>query len=218
MVGFAKPQPTLHGTVMNDTTTQPDAAPRPRITSPVLNVIAHVATPLTVYVSLIIFFQGHNQPGGGFIAGVQAAAAGVVALMAWGLNSPTRFSWWYVPAMALGVLPAAGPSAAIQTLLVGSLFRLCVGDITVARFPWWRMSVVGLFIALLTGAAPLLAGLILQSDSKDYAFMNHTVWHLHYPIWGEDHLPSAGFFDTGVYLIVFGTLMTVFVELGKEDR
>ena len=32
------------------------------------------------------------------------------------------------------------------------------------------------------------------------------------------HLPTATFFDLGVYLIVLGTLMTIFVELGLEER
>jgi multicomponent Na+:H+ antiporter subunit B len=35
---------------------------------------------------------------------------------------------------------------------------------------------------------------------------------------GLYELPTATFFDLGVYLIVLGTLMTVFVELAQEGR
>ena len=129
--------------------------------SPILRTVARFAVPITVLVSLIIFFQGHNLPGGGFIAGVLAAAAGALYLMAFGLQR-------------------AG------------------------RFPWWMVSVFGLLLALTTGTVSLLAG---------HAFMDHTVWHL-----GPVHFPTATFFDAGVYLIVLGTLMTVFVELGLEGR
>ncbi len=130
--------------------------------SPVLCTVAKFAATLTLLVSLIIFYQGHNLPGGGFIGGVLAAAAGAMVLLGWGANS------W------------------------------------VARIAWWRVSVVGLLISLTTGVV-----LMFVSPSGD--FMDHIT--LHWPI----HLPTATFFDLGVYLIVIGTLMTVFVELGKEE-
>lgn len=137
-----------------------------RLSSPVLRTVARFAVPLTFVVSVIIFMQGHNLPGGGFIAGVLAAAAGAMYLMGFGYEKA-------------------------------------------ARFKWWKLSVLGLLISVTTGTVPFLAG---------YAFMDHTVWHLHLPILGEQHLPTATFFDLGVYLIVLGTLMTVFVELAQEGR
>jgi len=33
----------------------------------------------------------------------------------------------------------------------------------------------------------------------------------------EYELPTATFFDLGVYLIVMGTLMTIFVEMAQEE-
>lgn len=130
--------------------------------SPVLRTVARLASPLTVIVSLIIFWQGHNLPGGGFIAGVMAAAAGAMWLMGFGATRASRISWW-------------------------------------------RIAVVGMIIALSTGTAGLLLG---------KPFMYHTIFHV--PVIG--HLPSAVFFDTGVYLIVFGSLMTIFVELAQEEH
>lgn len=128
--------------------------------SPILRTVARIAVPITVLVSLVIFYQGHNLPGGGFIAGVLVAAAGAMHLLAFGIEKARRRAWW-------------------------------------------KCSVVGLLLAILTGVWPMLSG---------QTFMDHTVWHI-----GSFYLPTATFFDLGVYMIVFGTLMTVFVELGQEE-
>jgi len=128
--------------------------------SPILRTVARLAVPITVVVSLVIFFQGHNEPGGGFIAGVLAAAAGAMYLLAFGVEK-------------------------------------------VARWNWWKLAVSGLLISVTTGTVPLFLG---------YRFLQHTILKLP----GGAHLPTATFFDIGVYLIVFGTLMTIFVELGQE--
>ena len=130
--------------------------------SPVLRTVARFAVPMTVIVSIVIFFQGHNMPGGGFIAGVQIAAAGAMYLLAFGTAGAKRVAWW-------------------------------------------KFSVVGLLISLLTGTVPMAFG---------SAFMDHTIISLP----AHQHLPTATFFDIGVYLIVFGTLMTIFVELAQEGR
>jgi multisubunit Na+/H+ antiporter MnhB subunit len=134
--------------------------------SPVLRTVARFAVPITVVLSFLIFEQGHNHPGGGFIAGVIAAAAGAMYLLAFGMHRT-------------------------------------------ARFPWWRVSVVGLICALMTGIVPMFFG---------STFMDHGVLDFSLPLLGHVHLPTATFFDLGVYLIVVGTLMTVFVELGLEEQ
>ena len=54
--------------------------------SPILRTVARIAVPITVLVSLVIFYQGHNLPGGGFIAGVLVAAAGAMHLLAFGIE------------------------------------------------------------------------------------------------------------------------------------
>jgi multicomponent Na+:H+ antiporter subunit B len=134
--------------------------------SPVLRTVTRLAIPLTALMSVLVFLQGHDHPGGGFIAGVMAAAAGATYLLAFGL-----------------------PRA--------------------SRFPWWRVSVVGLSISVLTGTLPWLRG---------RAFLDHSLLSLSLPGIGTLHVSTAVFFDLGVYLIVFGTLMTIFVELGLEGR
>ncbi|PMR76656.1 monovalent cation/H+ antiporter subunit A [Billgrantia endophytica] len=50
----------------------------------ILAVIAQVLLPLALLVSVYIFLRGHNQPGGGFIAGLITAVALVLQYMARG--------------------------------------------------------------------------------------------------------------------------------------
>jgi len=79
--------------------------------SPILRVIARFALPLTMLVAIRIFFQGHDLPGGGFIAGVLLAAAGATYLLAFGVTRAARFRWWKVSVVGLlisvgnGVVP-----------------------------------------------------------------------------------------------------------------
>ncbi len=131
---------------------------------PILRTVARFAVPLTVWVSLVIFMQGHNLPGGGFIAGVMAAAA-------------------------------------------GAMYLLGFGTARAARYRWWKVSVFGLLVSVTTGTVPFLMG---------RPYMQDAIWHFDLPIIGLYELPTATFFDLGVYLIVLGTLMTVFVELAQE--
>ena len=134
--------------------------------NPILRTVARFAIPLTVWVSFVIFMQGHNLPGGGFIAGVMAGAAGAVYLLAFGTTRA-------------------------------------------ARVPWWKISIIGLLLSVITGTVPFLLG---------RPYMQHAIWHFEVPVIGPYELPTATFFDLGIYLIVFGTLMTVFIELAQEGR
>ncbi len=71
-----------------------------------------VASPLALLVALYLFFAGHNQPGGGFAAGLVIGA--VVALRAIvGLVVPRRPSW----ILALGGTIAG--AVAVAPLLFG---------------------------------------------------------------------------------------------------
>jgi multisubunit Na+/H+ antiporter MnhB subunit len=136
------------------------------IDSPVLRTSTRFAVPITLLISVVIFWQGHNLPGGGFVAGVLAASAGAMHLLAFGVEGA-------------------------------------------ARVPWWRISVVGLLISVATGTVPWLGG---------FTYMDHGTLDFHLPLLGHQHVPTATFFDLGVYLIVVGTLMTIFVELGLEEH
>ncbi|TRW46982.1 Na+/H+ antiporter subunit A [Georgenia yuyongxinii] len=68
----------------------------------------------------------------------------------------------------------------------------------------------GLFLAAGAGLVPaLLGGTVLQSTVVDVTL----------PIFGDVHLATALFFDTGVYLVVIGLVLDILRSLGAEvDR
>lgn len=76
--------------------------------SPIIHVIARYAVPLSLLVALRIFFQGHDLPGGGFIAGVLLAAAGAMHLMAFGIARAARVRWWRMAVVGLLISVATG--------------------------------------------------------------------------------------------------------------
>ena len=65
------------------------------------------------------------------------------------------------------------------------------------------ISSVGLAVALLSGVPPLFC---------DNAFLTGTWWDLHFVEIGTPLI-----FDIGVYLVVFGVLMTLVFSLGEEE-
>jgi NADH:ubiquinone oxidoreductase subunit 5 (subunit L)/multisubunit Na+/H+ antiporter MnhA subunit len=132
---------------------------------PILHTVARFAVPLTAWMSVLLFLQGHDLPGGGFIAGVLAAAAGAMSMLAFGSSRAGRIAWW-------------------------------------------KLSVAGLAVSVATGIAPFVLG---------RSFMDHELLHLRLPFIGVYELPTATFFDLGVYMIVLGTIMTIFVELAAEE-
>jgi multicomponent Na+:H+ antiporter subunit B len=76
--------------------------------SPIIRVIAWFAVPLSCLVAVRIFFQGHDLPGGGFIAGVLLAAAGAMYLLAFGIRRAARVPWWRIGVVGLLVSVLTG--------------------------------------------------------------------------------------------------------------
>jgi multisubunit Na+/H+ antiporter MnhB subunit len=76
--------------------------------SPIVRVIAVFAVPLSLLVAVRIFLQGHDEPGGGFIAGVLFAAAGAMYMIAFGTRRLARFPWWRVAVVGLLVAVLTG--------------------------------------------------------------------------------------------------------------
>ena len=86
--------------------------------SPILRTVCQYAVPLTVVVALRVFWQGHDLPGGGFIAGVLLAAAGAMALLAYGTAWAEPRPWWKLSVLGLSISLANG----IVPLLGGKAF------------------------------------------------------------------------------------------------
>ena len=71
-----------------------------------------------------------------------------------------------------------------------------------------RWIAFGLAIAVATGMGAWLLG---------YPFLTSHTAHVRLPLLGEMHLPSAFFFDVGVFLVVVGSTMLILVALAHQS-
>ncbi len=85
--------------------------------SPLLQGTTRILAPLILLFSIYMLLRGHNEPGGGFIAGLIAAAAFILFAMAWGAGV-ARASLRVAPAK----LAAAGALLAGTSGVAGLVF------------------------------------------------------------------------------------------------
>jgi multicomponent K+:H+ antiporter subunit A len=71
-----------------------------------------------------------------------------------------------------------------------------------------RWIAIGLLLALATGGGAVVLG---------YPFMTTHTAHLHLPLLGSLHVPSALFFDMGVFSIVLGSTMLILTALSHQS-
>lgn len=131
-------------------------------------VLARLVLPIATVLSIYFLLRGHNQPGGGFVAGLVFSAAFIVQYMIAGTQ-------WVEARMRL--------------------------------FPQQLIS-LGWLLAILTGAGSLVLGYPLLTT--------HTA-HLNLPLLGEIHIPSAAFFDLGVYALVIGATILILTALAHQS-
>ncbi|MDM0012822.1 monovalent cation/H+ antiporter subunit A [Variovorax sp. J22P168] len=131
-------------------------------------VLVRLLLPLSVLVSVYFFMRGHNQPGGGFVAGLVMSVALVLQFLVSGTEWVEEH---------LRIYPR-------------------------------RWIAAGLLLALATGAGSIGVG---------YPFMTTHTAHLHLPILGELHVPSALFFDMGVFAMVLGATMLILTALAHQS-
>jgi multisubunit Na+/H+ antiporter MnhB subunit len=114
-----------------------------------------MASPFAVVVTIMLFFAGHNQPGGGFAAGLMLGA--VIALRAVvGLPIPQRSSPFLAAGGVVGVSVAIAPMLFGDALLDQATFETTLavlGKIKVGSALVFDIGVVlvviGLVVALL---------------------------------------------------------------------
>jgi multicomponent K+:H+ antiporter subunit A len=131
-------------------------------------VIAQLLLPVFIVVAAHFLVRGHNEPGGGFVAGLIVAIAFLVQYIA----SGTR----WVEARAR-LRPA-------------------------------RWIAVGISLAAATG---------LGSVALGYPFLTTHTAHVTVPLVGEVHLPSATFFDLGVFAVVVGATLLILTALAHQS-
>lgn len=87
----------------------------------VLGLLARLILPLALLVSVFIFLRGHNEPGGGFIAGLITAVALILLQVAYGQRwVQTRMGIQLPNLAAAGVLIAT--ATGLASLLLGYPF------------------------------------------------------------------------------------------------
>jgi multicomponent K+:H+ antiporter subunit A len=131
-------------------------------------VLVRLLLPLSVLVSIYFFMRGHNQPGGGFVAGLVMSVALLLQFIVSGAEWVEEH---------LRIYPR-------------------------------RWIAVGLLLALATGSGAVLFG---------YPFLTTHTAHLHLPLVGAVHLPSALFFDIGVFALVLGATMLILTALAHQS-
>jgi multicomponent K+:H+ antiporter subunit A len=116
----------------------PAGRPRPPSSEPrsrFLPLIARLLLPLAALVSIFLFLRGHNEPGGGFIAGLVLALALILQYVANGRQwveqrLRTDFRVW----IGAGLLIAGG--AGIGSWFVGAPFLT-------STYAYWSLPVLG---------------------------------------------------------------------------
>lgn len=133
----------------------------------ILHVVIRAVVPLIFFLGVYLFFRGHHEPGGGFIAGVVIAIAFSLLVLA--------FGWKAIP------------------IWVHSHSE--------------RIIALGIALSFLTGFTATFFG---------FPFFTSAV-RPSLPLLGKVEFSTSLFFDVGVFLVVIGTLLTLFKLLGKEE-
>jgi multicomponent K+:H+ antiporter subunit A len=131
-------------------------------------VLVRLLLPVAALFAFHLFMRGHNEPGGGFVAGLVVAIAFIAQYMVGG----TR---WVEARMRL-------------------------------QPPRWIGF--GLLAALLAGLGSLAVG---------YPFLTTHTAHVHWPLVGDVHLPSAAVFDLGVFAVVVGATLLMLTAIAHQS-
>ena len=131
-------------------------------------VTARLVLPIGIMVAIYLFMRGHNESGGGSVAGLVVSIAVIVQYMVAGTQ-------WVEAHMKL------------------------------RRTRW---VAAGLLFAVTTGLGALAFG---------YPFLTTHTAQLHLPLLGEIHVPSALFFDIGVFTVVVGATLLILTALAHQS-
>ena len=126
-------------------------------TSPIVSLAVRAVTPIALVVAAYVLFAGHNQPGGGFAAGLMLGAIVVLRTLA-GIQEPRHAAAWLSVGGVIAGLVAIAPLLwgeplldqvvvtwdvpVLGTLKTGSALLFDLGVVGI---------VVGLVLALLDG-------------------------------------------------------------------
>lgn len=153
----------------------------------IAQTVVRVVFPIILLTSVAFLLQGHNLPGGGFIGGVLTVTAFALMYIVFG----RKF---------------------LQKKLLHSDDNSFLGGAT-AKYN--RTLIFGLVLASSAGLGSIVLGELLPGGQ--FEFLTQGVWFIeNVPIFDKVEIPTALFFDLGVYFVVVGALLTILSVVGRE--
>jgi multisubunit Na+/H+ antiporter MnhB subunit len=126
-------------------------------TSPITSLAVRAVTPIALVVAAYVLFAGHNQPGGGFAAGLMLGAVVVLRTIA-GMQQPSGAMTWLATGGVIAGAVAIAPMLWGEPLLdqvVVTWDLPVVGSVKTGSALLFDLGVVaivvGLVLALLDG-------------------------------------------------------------------
>ncbi|MEO8256110.1 MAG: Na+/H+ antiporter subunit B [Acidobacteriota bacterium] len=91
------------------------------MTSTILQTATRLLMPLLLLFAVFLLLRGHNQPGGGFVAGLVVASSFVLYAIAFGVDASRR-ALLVSPATLLGVGLLVAVTSGIPAIIAGQPF------------------------------------------------------------------------------------------------
>jgi multicomponent Na+:H+ antiporter subunit B len=91
------------------------------MTSSILQTATRLLMPLLLLFAVFLLLRGHNQPGGGFVAGLVVASSFVLYSIAFGVPASRR-ALLVRPGTLLGVGPLVALTSGLPALVMGRPF------------------------------------------------------------------------------------------------
>ena len=140
------------------------------LSSEPLRVATRLLVPLSLLFALFIFFKGHQEPGGGFVAGLVAAIAMMAHRMAHGRTGLRRMLWVREPTLIgsgllLALAAGLGPLLFAKPFLTSRFGYLKLPG-SEARLEWATVLVfdLGVFLVVLGVVLTMINALSKESE------------------------------------------------------
>lgn|SRR5690554_1186665 len=120
----------------------------------ILHTAALLLLPLQLLFSIFLLLRGHDEPGGGFIAGLVGASAFVLYLFTHGVNATFRLIR-VAPHDLMGIGLLMGVTSALPALLVGEpiftaqWFSFFLGEETEIKLSTVLLFDIGVYLVVL---------------------------------------------------------------------
>jgi multicomponent Na+:H+ antiporter subunit B len=135
-----------------------------------LRLLDRILTPILMLLAAFLFFRGHNEPGGGFIAGLVAAAAIQLQILSRGdAYVRARIGRYVQPLTGIGLVMAA--IAALLGFRGGGFFKsiwtsVAIGETTL-DFGTPVLFDLGVLLVVVSVVTSYLLALSRSSDKVD---------------------------------------------------